>query len=107
MYYKALFFKLYFGSLFSVFWFATLVAVLRFLQVCVWKRVKEFNEELLSRIISLSLMAICGLQGALTNPEFKLFAIISGIIEKMEQPLSICDFKNMSIQCSFFRRCQG
>ena len=81
-YYKTWFFKLYFGSLFSVFWFATLVAVLRFLQVCVWKRVKEFNEELLSRMISLSMMAVCGLQGALTNPEFKLFAIVSGSIKK-------------------------
>ena len=75
---QALMFQVYIGSLFTTFWFGNLVTILRFLQVCVWKRVKEFNEELLCRATSLSVILVCGLQGCLCNPEYKLYAAISG-----------------------------
>ena len=74
----ALIFKVYIGSLFTTFWFGNLVTTLRFLQVCVWKRVMEINEDLLSKATTLSVLLVCGMQGCLCNPEYKLYAAISG-----------------------------
>ena len=54
---KVSLFKIYFGFLFAGFWFANLVALLRFMQVCVWKRVVEINEELGFRIASISVFS--------------------------------------------------
>ena len=54
---KVSFFKMYFGFLFAGFWFTNLVTLLRFMQVCVWKRVVEINEDLGFRIASLSVFS--------------------------------------------------
>ena len=54
---KVSLFKIYFGFLLAGFWFANLVALLRFMQVCVWKRVVEINEDLGFRIASLSVFS--------------------------------------------------
>ena len=48
---------MYFGFLFAGFWFTNLVALMRFMQVCVWKRVVEINEDLGFRIASLSVFS--------------------------------------------------
>ena len=48
---------MYFGFLFAGFWFTNLVTLLRFMQVCVWKRVVEINEDLGFRIASLSVFS--------------------------------------------------
>ena len=74
-------FRVYISLVFAIFWLANAVTALRFLQVCVWKRVKEFNEDLLHRAITRVVLLVCGVQGCLCNPEYKLFAAISGITQ--------------------------
>ena len=48
---------MYSGFAFCELWFTNLVALLRFMQVCVWKRVVEINEDLGLRIASLSVFS--------------------------------------------------
>ena len=70
-------FKIYFGFLLAGFWFANLVALLRFMQVCVWKRVMEINEDLASRCLNLSVICMNLFLGLMCHPEYKQYAIIS------------------------------
>ena len=73
---KTLIFKLYFGAAFATFTFANLTSIIRFVQVVIWKRVMEINEELASAVINRSVVIVClsvGLlchPGLVTNPTF-------------------------------------
>merc|ERR1711862_185956 len=55
---QLIFFKLFWGNMLTTFWFGNLVIILRLVQVFVWKRVKEINEDLLNRAVSISVFSI-------------------------------------------------
>ena len=65
---KTLIFKLYFGAAFATFTFANLTSIIRFVQVVIWKRVMEINEELASAVINRSVAIVCLSVGLLCHP---------------------------------------
>ena len=71
------FFKQFVAFLFAAFWFANLITLMRFLQVVVWKRVKEINENIIDRATSVSVILITQALGLLCNPEYKLLVAVS------------------------------
>ena len=66
--FKTLLFKLYFGAAFATFTFANLTSIIRFVQVVIWKRVMEINEELASAVINRSVAIVCLSVGLLCHP---------------------------------------
>ena len=48
------------------------------LQVCVWKRVREIDENLAYWATTWSVLSVCSAQGLLCNPEDKVFIAITG-----------------------------
>ena len=47
-------------------------------QVCVWKRVREIDENLAYWATTWSVLSVCSAQGLLCNPEDKVFIAITG-----------------------------
>ena len=85
------FFKEFVANLFAAFWFGNLVTLLRFLQVVVWKRVKEINEPLADWVISISVVLISQTLGWLCNPEYKLFVALAIFFQgPVEAPMASC-----------------
>ena len=89
--FQATFFKMYIGSTYAMFTYANLSTIIRFVQVVVWKRVMEIDEELASAVINRSVVGVCFLLGCLCHPEFKLYGIISVLSNlPTEMPLASC-----------------
>ena len=88
---KELAFKVYVVWTCSMYWFVNLTTLLRFLQVVVWKRVVEINEDLVTRAINMSVALICITLGGLCHGDYKQYiamSIFSG--EPVEAPLTAC-----------------
>ena len=82
---------MYIGSTYAMFTYANLSTIIRFVQVVVWKRVMEIDEELASAVINRSVVGVCFLLGCLCHPEFKLYGIISVLSNlPTEMPLASC-----------------
>ena len=89
--FQATFFKMYIGSTYAMFTYANLSTIIRFVQVVVWKRVMEIDEELASAVINRSVVGVGFLLGCLCHPEFKLYGIISVLSNlPTEMPLASC-----------------
>ena len=57
----------------------------------IWKRVKEINEELTDRAISVSVVLVTQALGLLCNPEFKLLVALSIFSKQsVRAPFSAC-----------------
>ena len=80
---KTAFFKLYLAAAYSMFSYINLNTIGKFVQVVVWKRVMEINEELASRCLNVSVISINLFLGLLCHPEYKQYAIISVFSDKM------------------------
>ena len=83
--------KTYLGSIYAMLMYIDVIAIIRFLQVCVWKRVMEINEELTSRCLNRSLIGINFFLGMLCHPDYKIHTFIfmfSG--ENVEMPQAAC-----------------
>ena len=82
---------MYFGCLMMIILFANTVTLIRFVQVVIWKKVMEINEELAARCINRTMvgMTICLI--FTIHPEYKLYGIIS-VFEGsgIEMPLAAC-----------------
>ena len=64
---------------------------MRYLQVVVWKRVKEINENLIDRATSVSVILITQALGLLCNPEYKLLVAVSTFSKQpASAPFSAC-----------------
>ena len=75
----------------AAFWFINLVNILRFMQVVVWKRVVEINEDLVNFGVIISMALICFTIGwlvALTKRFYLHLSTFSGV--KVEVPLESC-----------------
>ena len=84
-------FKEYFGSLLACFLFANTVTLIRFVQVIIWKKVMEVNEDLAARCINRTVFAMSIVLGLLCHPEYKLYGILSGLEgSEAEMPLAAC-----------------
>ena len=71
--------------------YVDIIAIIRFLQVCVWKRVIEINEELASRCLNRSLIAINLCLGLLCRPDYNIHAIMSVFSDDdVEMPMAAC-----------------
>ena len=89
--FQAVFFKMYIGCTYAAFTFANLSTIVRFVQVVIWKRVMEIDEELAAAVINRSVVCVCFLLGSLCHPEFKLYGIISVLSNSsIEMPLASC-----------------
>lgn len=87
---KALF-KQFVANLFAGFWFGNLITLLRYLQVVVWKRVKEIDEEITDRATSVSVILISQTLGWLCNPEYKLLVALSIFSKhRADAPMAAC-----------------
>ena len=90
---KAWLFKTYFGSLLACFLFANTVTLIRFVQVVIWKKVMEINEDLAARCINRTVVGMTLCLVCLCHPEYKLYGIISVIPFQglgAEMPLAAC-----------------
>ena len=79
------------GSSTGLFLFGNTVTLMRFIQVIIWKRVMEINEDLASRCINRTVVLISFFLGCLCHPEYKLYCIMS-VFEgsEAEMPLAAC-----------------
>ena len=76
---------------YGISWYVNLVMLLRFVQVVIWRRVKEVNEGLLSRAVTITVTLVCVTLGWLTNPEYKVYAISSVYSGRVsELPMAAC-----------------
>ena len=84
-------FKAYFGCLLACFLFANTVTLIRFVQVIIWKKVMEVNEDLAARCINRTVFAMSIVLGLLCHPEYKFYGILS-VFEssEAEMPLAAC-----------------
>ena len=74
-----------------MFTFINLNTIIKFVQVCVWKRVMEINEELASRCLNISVICVNLFLGLMCHPEYKQYAIISVFGNKLvAMPLAAC-----------------
>ena len=88
---KTAFFKMYIGNIYAVLMYTDVIAIIRFVQVCVWKRVMEINEDLAEKCLNKSVIGVNLFLGLLCHPEYKQYAIISVFSGKMaEMPLAAC-----------------
>ena len=68
-----------------------IITLVRFLQAVVWKRVMEINEDLVSKVVNISVVLVCGALALMSNPKFKLYAVISAFSgTAVELPLAAC-----------------
>ena len=89
--FQTAFFKMYIGSIYAMLMYVDVIAIIRFFQVCVWKRVIEINEDLAGRCLNVSVIGINVFLGLLCHPEYKQYTIISVFSDKMvEMPLAAC-----------------
>ena len=89
--FQTMFFKIYIGCTYAMFWFGNAVTLTGFLQAVIWKRVMEINEELASAIVTRSIIVVCFSLGLLCHPEYKLFAVISVLKgTRVNLPLAAC-----------------
>ena len=79
------------GCLFATYLFANIVTSIRFVQVVVWKKVMDIDEDLAACCINRTVFGMTLLLGALCHPEYKLYGIIS-VFEGWgaEMPLGAC-----------------
>ena len=79
------------GSSYAMFWYLQAVMFLRILQVVIWKRVMEINEDLVSSVTSRSIFTIWICLTVLCHPEDKLYGVISVFKDQRVQvPLAAC-----------------
>ena len=88
---KVWLFKVYIGNLLGSFLFANTVTLIRFVQVIIWKKVMEVNEDLAARCINRTVFGMSIVLGFLCHPEYKLYGILS-VFEgsEAEMPLAAC-----------------
>ena len=88
---QAFLYKVFFASIFGFLWYLEVVMLLRLLQVVVWKRVMEVNEELISRIVDRIVVLMWISVTVTTHPEDKMFGAISVFKNTtIEMPLTAC-----------------
>ena len=79
------------SCLFSTYLFANIVTSIRFVQVVVWKKVMEIDEDLAACCINRTVFGMSIILGLLCHPEYKLYGIISGLEgSEAEMPLAAC-----------------
>ena len=82
---------MYIGNIYAMLMYADIMAIIRFVQVCVWKRVMEINEDLAEKCLNKSVIGINLFLGLLCHPEYKQYAIISVFSGKLaEMPMAAC-----------------
>ena len=79
------------SCLFSTYLFANIVTSIRFVQVVVWKKVMDIDEDLAACCINRTVFGMSIILGLLCHPEYKLYGIISGLEgSEAEMPLAAC-----------------
>ena len=104
--FKTLLFKLYFGAAFATFTFANLTSIIRFVQVVIWKRVMEINEELASAVINRSVAIVCLSVGLLCHPGVLNYPIFISIFSEKFSPKVSMFFSPFLLQL-FPKLCHG
>ena len=74
-------------------WFANAITSLRYIQVVIWKRVREINEELTMRAIGISFYCMAGVLTFATSFDKEYYETLSQFSNTtVEVPMSICQY---------------